>query len=167
MSKIKIHGLLILFLIVVFANTTVAAQEYEYQKDISFEVIHAKKFLNSHTVIYLTQQADSCKIEVEVSPIYNTKQIFKNMDTSFFINPSVFKECKTMIAGFSTIDIGKALLIGHDGEICTITYGISGNSVAYQFWSPDHNTKQRGLTNFLNACYAIIEAAHLQPKDVL
>ncbi len=144
-----------------------AAQEYKYPKMISFEVIHFKKLYNGHTEVYITQQADSCKIEIAVSPIQNPEQIFRKMDTAFLIQPAIFNELKILITEFSNIDIDKALVIGHDGEFSSIKYGSPGSSVEYEFWSPEFETKQRGLTNFLKACHKIIEAAHLQTEDVL
>ena len=163
----KIAYILFLIFASLLLSSKVIAQEYEYPKMISLKVLQNKRFYNSHTEIYITKQADSCNIEIAVSPTHDSNEIFRKMDTAFSIPPNLFNELKSLITSFSNIDMDKALLIGHDGEFTTIKYGLPGSLVEYEFWSPNVDTKKRGLTDFLQTVYKIIETAHLQPKEIL
>ncbi len=56
---------------------------------------------------------------------------------------------------------------GKDGTECEISYDTGGDKILYRYWSPDYETNERGLSDFLNTCKQIIIAAKLAPKDIL
>jgi hypothetical protein len=55
---------------------------------------------------------------------------------------------------------------GFDGAICSLSFGSANTQITYQVWSPDLNTRERRLEDYLKACEYIIKSAHLQPEEI-
>ena len=89
------------------------------------------------------------------------------VDTIFSIDSEKFIELANDMLILSKIDLNKAMTGGLDGTECTIEFGQYGSTVAYKFWTPDYNTKQRGLTDFLILCKKLIEVGGLKSNEIL
>lgn len=135
---------------------------------ISFELTHSRRISNHHVFINIINKNKRSSVHLIATSLGETKiRIYKVKDTSFTIIDEKFKEVNAAILQLQQIDTSKGIVNGIDGTNCKVEFGSANKTVKYEFWSPDYETEQRGLTDFLNACNKIIEAAHLQPKDVL
>jgi hypothetical protein len=108
-------------------------------------------------------------------PTNNPKLNKSKIDTMFKIQKEVFVNLSNeavpilnKINVLNKTDVpDNSVQVIVDGHQFTIEYGTYTESVAYNIWHPDYDTKQRGLTNFLNLCKKIIEIGGLNPKDIL
>ncbi len=135
---------------------------------ISFELTHSLRIPNHHVFInIINKNKQPCVHLISTPSTRIRRRIFKATDSTFLIGIDTFKQLSADVLKLNNIDVVKANLDGRDGTTCKIEYGSADKVVKYEFWSPDFETEQRGLTNFLNACKKIIDAEYLRPKDVL
>ena len=160
-----------LFLLLFFLfteNNKTFSQDSNEMTFISFELTHSLRIPNHHVVINIVNRNKQQSVHLITNPLTKIKnKVYKAQDTVFAINVDEFEALSNAVLKLNDMNVAKAELSGKDGTTCNIEFSSADKTVKYEFWSPDYETEQRGLTDFLNACKQIIEAAHLRPKDVL
>jgi hypothetical protein len=138
-------------------------------KIIEFKFEHSRRITNYQISIRIIKQmTGQVRAYVNSVPMNNDeKWKGSKIDTSFIIGKEVFVDLANEVLILNKIDVTSSSIQGVDGTTCTIGYGTYSGSVSYEFWSPDYETEQRGLTDFLNLCKKIIEIGGLNPKEIL
>jgi len=92
---------------------------------------------------------------------------YSKIDTSFYIGKNKFIELSKKTFELNKINLNKAIVIGKDGTECSIEFGDYMNTISYKFYTPNSNTENRTLTQFLNFCKILIKTGGLKPEEIL
>jgi hypothetical protein len=97
------------------------------------------------------------------------------IDTTFKIQKEVFVDLSNeVVPTLNKINVlnktdlpDNTVQVIVDGHNFSIEYGTLTESVVYNIWHPEWDTRERGLTDFLNLCKKIIEIGGLDPNKIL
>jgi hypothetical protein len=132
-------------------------QDY-YEIDLEFH--HSRKIQNNHVSIDIIKRIDTISVKVTTGPPIK--------DTSFTISKSEFVKIVNSLALIKSSDIISTIVFfALDGTTCSIKFGDFNNTITYTAWSPDYNTKERKLVDFLEAFKLVLSVAKLDPSKIL
>ena len=138
--------------------------------EISLEFTHSLRIPNHEVKIDVIHvlDADTVVIRVQSNPMKNDPNwIHTKIDTSYLITKEEFKTLKDLAYSISVEDIKKAMTgVGTDGTLCRLGYGDFQNKIIYQVWTPDYNTKERGLEKYMEACEMMLKMAGFKPRKI-
>jgi len=138
---------------------------------IKFDLQHPLRITDHKVSIELKKQGNKDVLVhlISIPLIVSQGQdiIEKSIDTTFFIENTRFLKIQELLPKLSGIDNKKAKASGKDGTVCKLQFGTIEYKTTYEYWSPDYNTTERGLDDFLHICYKIIKTANLQPEVIL
>jgi hypothetical protein len=165
MKKKEIISILILIMISGFCFSQQINDNIDY---IAFKFEHSRRIPYNQVTIEINKRESETEVKVHSIPMNNDKQ-WENtkIDKSFKIDTKLFTELANEVMVLNKIDLKKALTGGLDGTECSIEFGTFGSTVTYKFFSPDVETENRDLIDFLNICKKIIEIGGFNPKDIL
>lgn len=159
--------LLISFLTMI-SSICIAQQINDKIEYIAFKFEHSKRIPNQSVKIEIIKRQSEIVVKVKSNPMKNNEQWKRTkVDTTFSIDSKKFIELANNMSILKKIDLKKAMISGLDGTECTIEFGQFGSTVAYKFWSPNYDTKKRGLTDFLILCKKLIKVGGLKPNEIL
>jgi hypothetical protein len=113
---------------------------------------------------------DSAEVSVKSNPLDSTSTKWKStkINESYSISETEFNEIVDAVQRISCDQIKSNLgYFGNDGTICKITFGNYFSEISYKIWTPNHETKERDLQNFLTACEVVLETGNLNPIKIL
>jgi len=110
------------------------------------------------------------KIMMEEEPLVIVKAFFgyesSDIDNSFKISLKQFRELKDSINTLNKANI-EDKPIGLDGSDWVLEYNFNEKTKTYEFWSPEVNTKERNLEEFMSVCKQIMEIAKLDHNSII
>lgn len=160
--------ILLISILTMISSICFAKQINDKIEYIAFKFDHSRRIPNKNVTIEIIKRQSEIVVKVKSTPMNSDKQWEKTkIDTTFTIDKKKFIELANDMLILNKIDLNKALTGGLDGTECTIEFGQYKSTVAYKFWSPDYDTKQRGLSDFLSLCKKLIEVGGLNPKEIL
>lgn len=136
---------------------------------IEFSFRHTLRIPNNKVTVSLVKRPSKILVMVNSKPMNNENKWEKTkIDTTFTIDKKVFEELTNEVLALENTSLNRAIVQECiDGTQCVIEYGADGCSLTYKFWTPNYDTAQRGLTDFLRLCKKIIEIGGLKPTDIL
>ncbi|MFC0879019.1 hypothetical protein ACE01N_20660, partial [Saccharicrinis sp. FJH2] len=160
--------IILISILTMISGICLAQQTNDKIKYIAFKFEHSRRIPNHNIIIEVIKRQSEIVVKVKSNPMNSNTQWEKTkVDTTFSIDSKKFIELANDMSILNKIDLNKALTGGLDGTECYIEFGQYGSTVAYKFWSPDCDTKQRGLSDFLNLCEKLIKVGGLKPEDIL
>jgi hypothetical protein len=110
------------------------------------------------------------KIMIEIEPLVIVKAFFgyknSDIDNTFKISLKQFGELKDIINTLNKANIEDKTM-GLDGSDWVLEYDINEKTKTYEFWSPEVNTKERKLEEFMSVCKQIMKIAKLDPNSII
>jgi hypothetical protein len=95
------------------------------------------------------------------------KWAYSKIDTVVDIDIESFEKLAKKAISLENINLDKAFLEGHDGSTWKIEFGSKGKNISYNFWSPLSNSKERGLTEFVNLSKQILDKVKLNKAEII
>jgi len=141
-----------------------------YEGSLRFEFTHSRRFVDGHVTVdlYRSNRSDSADVEVRVITAHGSKRrgIWEStLDTTFFTSVHGFDRLFELALGLDSRFIGRDLEPnGNDGNTCIIQFGGGMTSVRFKVWSPDYDTKERGLDPFYELCKEFLKLGGLDPN---
>ena len=169
-KKKKMKSGIRLLVITLFALTslTMCKNEADKVEYVKFELIHSRRIPNHKVQIEITKKNSIYFLHLQSSPIArNTIWEKTRIDTTFIIDNTAFKKVSREVYKLSKCDFSKSEIMGLDGYDCTIKFGFEGKEKTYNFWTPNYDTEERGLTDYLKACNLMIKTAGLKTEEIL
>lgn len=104
-------------------------------------------------------------LSVKSMPLNNDDQwSYSKIDTSFTISSDEFNKLTSTIEKMLDSGLGiNDTVSGKDGSEWLLQFEYKGVTKVYKAWSPDYDTKNRELNNFMENCRLIVETAKLKP----
>ena len=159
-----------IFLIFTFlASHFCEAQKIEIDK-ISFYYQSSLRipFNNVSVEIYKREDGKSAFAFVKSEPANdNSEWKYSNINTHKEIEIENFNSLKKKISLLEKINFDTAYQEGGDGNTCKLEFSAKGHGISYEFWSPNFETDERGLTVFVETCKEILKLVGLNDKEVL
>lgn len=89
-------------------------------------------------------------------------------DSTFAISVSQFDRIENLLFSLDEkkVQMSLAATEGTDGTSGYLMFRAGDKHVRYDLWSPDHQTKKRGLESLLKAIDQILLTGLIEPKDV-
>ena len=159
-------------IILLFFHIALTGFSQDGMYNIEFYFTHSLRIPMHYVDIKISKRWQEISINAKTRPLENYPQWAKSgTDTTFSLSQEQFQAIINSVKSISCLSIEKEISeqtnsLGLDGVTCKINYGIQ-DIISYTIWSPDVETKKRGLTNFLNCCNLIIKTAGLDAKKVL
>lgn len=151
--KLLIKTLLLIFFISVFVYSQ--AQDSSID-NISLTFKHSKMRYKV-SEISITEDKDSSLLRVH---IYSTKNNETLKDSTFRISQEQVLLIKNAVLSINANNIKERLAFnGFDGTKYTLKFGNFQNSITYELWTPDYETDNYKINDFLDCCILIIEQA--------
>lgn len=106
-------------------------------------------------------ESDSLAVRIKVRQMYRS-------DTSFVISVLQLDVIENMLLSLSEEQIQKSLNAteGADGTSSYLMFKSGERYVRYDIWSPDYQTKKRGLEGLFKTINQILTTGLIKPKDV-
>jgi len=138
--------------------------EIEFSYSSGLRIPHNKVLIN----ISRSYSKDSAVVLVISKPLFDTPQ-WKNSEINkkLRIDMPTFEKLAEATQSFEKINMDKAHAIGNDGSTWKIEFGSKGKNKSYSFWSPNSDSKKRGLTEFVNLCEQIVVISNLNKEEIL
>jgi hypothetical protein len=93
---------------------------------------------------------------------------YSKIDTSFSISSSQYLTVSDAISRMlENENINKDTISGKDGSEIKIQFQVDGLIKSYQVWTPEYETNERKLVEFLDVNKIIAETANLKTKLVI
>lgn len=135
---------------------------------VNFEFTHSMRIPNHKVSIRIIKRINETEVIVHSDPMNNDPKWLKTkIYKRFKIKPNTYNKLSKNLLILNNINIDKAACDGKDGTTCSIEIGKLGASKTYNIWSPDHETKNRELVEYLKLCKQIIIIGRLDPKVIL
>ena len=136
---------------------------------ITFKLYHSKRIPHQSVAITINKKNNEYWVHVSSIPKdSNIKWKQTSIDTTYKLDNKIFIELANDVLTLPKIDLNKAFVKpGLDGTTCSIEFGTFGNTIAFNFWTPDSDTENRDLTDYLEICKRIITIGRLNPEDIL
>ena len=164
----KNRTIFVILILTMISSIGMAQQSNEKIDYIAFRFEHSRRIPYKKVSIELIKRQTETVVKVYLVPGNNEKQWkASKLDTTFTIKKSLFTEISNEVSALNKIDLTRAFIGGKDGTECVIEFGTFGSTIAYKFWSPDYETAQRGLSDFLSLCKRMIVVGGLNPKEIL
>jgi len=163
-NKPKLLLLTILGLITLIACTD-KKNEIEF---IKLQIEHSRRIPDATVIIEITKKDNEIMVHYISTPKEDSQDWKQTKrDTTFLIEKKIFKEISRALINLKKSDFSKAEIHGKDGIECSLKFGTVNNTIDYSFWSPDIETENRGLTEYLKVCKQLIETVNLKPDYIL
>jgi hypothetical protein len=135
---------------------------------IFLEFNHSLRIPNGLVQIQIYNRPNGVELRAYSQPLKDTQEwAHTRVQRTLSISKEVFQKWYQQAQTFNQIDLEQAMIMGKDGATCSIEFGGFGGTVTYKFWSPNYDTKPRGLTSFLSLFEEILTAAGFDPKEIL
>mgnify|MGYP003649464650 FL=1 len=95
------------------------------------------------------------------------KWAYSKIDTVIDIDTESFEKLAKIAISLENINLDKAFVEGRDGSMWKIEFGSKGKNISYNFWSPLSNSKERGLTEFVNLSTQILDKVKLNKAEII
>lgn len=138
--------------------------------EIEFSYLSSRRIPFSEVKIKIAKMPtnDSAAVFVQTRPASNDpKWEYSKIEKFMKIDLKNFEKFANAVSSLDKIDIDKAYAEGNDGSTWQIQFGSKGKNKSYSFWSPNYNTKERGLTTFVNLSEQIIEVSKFKKEEIL
>lgn len=157
-----------IIIVIIFSSCKTPNQGFEKIDNIEFSYYSGLRIPYNEVIINLERNSEQAIVYVHSKPL-NEKPEWKysKIDTVLFIDIKIFNKFAKSAISLDKIDINKAQTIGLDGYTCKIDYGAKGKNNSYRFWSPTSNTKERGLSEFVNLCIQILDISTLKRQEIM
>lgn len=159
----------ILFPLIVMAFLSCQVQESKID-EIEFSYSNERR-IPYHTIninISKSYNNDSAVVFIQSKPLSDIpKWAYSKIDTIFRIDQKTFEKLTNATASLDKIDMDKAEQKGFDGSTWKIEFGSKGKNKSYRFWSPNWETKKRGLVDFIKLSEQFIKISKLKKDEVL
>ena len=153
--------------ILTFTFLSCQKKEDKTINNISFYYISSYKEI--HIEMRRTHDNEKAHVRVHSKTLDDNNENFPKWnaatDTTFYINKNLFDKLTKSIPSLEKIDTDKAFEMGLDGNTWKIEFGAKGKNQNYIFWSPNYETKKRGLTEFISISKEIYKTANLKKED--
>ena len=134
---------------------------------ISFTFTHSRRIPYNYIQIEFFKSDSSAYIFVQSKAMNdNKKWKYSTFLKHYDIDLATFRSLVQKIQRFNNIDLDKTRVNGRDGNKCSIALGIKESTIAYSFWTPNYETKNRGLTEFYAVCKSMIKLGRLKVQDI-
>jgi hypothetical protein len=118
--------------------------------------------------IFRTRDNQNAVAVIHCEPSSNEpKWAYSKIDTIVDIDIESFEKLAKATIPLENINLDKAFLDGHDGSTWKIEFGSKGKNISYNFWSPLSNSKERGLTEFINLSEQILDKVKLNKAEII
>ena len=135
---------------------------------VNFEFTHSMRIPNHKVSIRIIKRINETEVIVHSDPMNNDPKWLKTkINKRFKIKANVYNKLSKNLLILNKINFVKAACNGKDGTTCSIEIGKLGASKTYTIWSPDYDTQNRELVEYLKLCKQIISIGKLDPKDIL
>ena len=103
---------------------------------------------DNHITIEIRNTSKPITMKVKSIPISDHEK-WKSFekDTTMILSNEQYDKLQIQARKLKEIDVAKASIRGLDGTNCSLQIG-RGNSITYDFWTPNLETSRRGLENF-------------------
>jgi len=158
-----------LFVIMLFAliSLTMCKNDTDKVTYIRFELEHSRRIPNNKVLIEITKKNSKYFLHLRSYPLGQTKWEKTRIDTTFSIDNATFKKVNREVIKLTNSDFSKSERIILDGFNCSIKFLFKGQEKTYDIDTPNLDTEERGLTDYLKVCELIIQTAGLKTEDVL
>ncbi|MFB9077894.1 hypothetical protein ACFFLS_04410 [Flavobacterium procerum] len=159
----------IVFVTSLFLSCQNKAPEKFQIDEITFSYLGGLRIPYNTVTVYIRKEyTDSARVIVQSRPLFETPEWRDTkIDTMLKIDVATFEKFATTTESFDKINIEKADLSGIDGSTWKIEYGAKGKNKSYHFWSPNSETKKRGLEDFVTLSEDILAVSKLDKKKIL
>ena len=155
-----------------FINITLSAFSQNNLVKIKLQIWHSLRIENNEIMIEVYKEDSLFLVSVKS---FNKKmnKRYPNIDTSYVIDSIAYFDIINSIKSIDIVKLQEKLLlskeatIGMDGETCKLMFGTPQNNISLLVWSPEADTKKRGLDSFVYVCKKILKLAKLNPKELL
>lgn len=157
----------------IFITSFVRTTELKAQTgtmEIHFKFEHSRRIPNHYVTVDIERHYYDSIVTVKATSTSssNTKFTEFNIDTSFTTTLAEFRKLAATVLKINSSDISANFTgPGLDGTECEIKFGDGVNNITYQIWSPEMDTYTRKLTDYLNACKAILTIGCFDPDKIL
>jgi len=168
--KLKSKLILLFMLLLTIQTQFVFSQKHTNKAEyVSFTLTHSMRIPYNYIRIEFTKSDSVFYLTVNSKALDNNRK-FKS--TTFLkhykSDMKTFNRLVTKLKKLEEVDLKKALPLGRrDGTSCTISFGTRERTISYNCWSPDYETKERGLIEYYNICVELIKLAKLKTEDIL
>lgn len=168
---IGIHVYFLMFIILYGCGTDQNKKISTNQNQINFvnfEFTHSRRIPNHKVSIRIIKRINETEVIVHSDPMNNDPKWLKTkINKRFKIKTNVYNKLSKNLLILTKINFDKATCNGKDGTTCSIEIGKLGASKTYTIWSPNYDTKNRELVEYLKLCKQIIIIGKLDPKIIL
>lgn len=162
------YFLIFILCLFIFSSCKNSKNEIDEIDTINFTYNGGMRIAYNNLKINIEKSIDKTIVFVYSNPIFDVpKWNYSKIDTSFYINVNVFNQLAKSLTSLNKIDSKKAHLIGKDGYICKLEFGTMGKYKSYEYWTPNINIKERGLTDFVKISNQLIEIAGLKDENLI
>ena len=119
--------------------------------EIEFSYLNSRRIPFSEVKINISgrKDKDSAIVFIQSRPSsYDPTWNYSKIEKFMTVDLKTFEKLVDKVSSLDKINIKKAYADGKDGSIWQIQCGSKGINKSYRFWSPNYNTKERGLTAF-------------------
>ena len=118
--------------------------------------------------IYRARDNQNALAIIHCEPSSNeAKWAYSKIDKIVDIDIESFEKLAKATNNLQNINLDKASLQGLDGSMWKIEFGSKGKNTSYNFWSPLSNSKERGLTAFINLSEQILDKVKLNKSEII
>jgi hypothetical protein len=161
-------GIFIYFLVVIIVFGCGNDENKNEINFVNFEYSHSMRIPNNKVFISIIKRRNETEVIVLSDPMNNDpKWLYTKINRRFKIKTEVYDELSKDLLKLNRMNLDKAACDGRDGTTCSIEIGKIGASKTYNIWSPDFDTENRELLDYLNLCIQIIKIGKLDPKVIL
>lgn len=139
-------------------------------REVKFTFQHSLRIPFKKVEISITQGADNAQVSLKCDPMIYDGENWKSnpLDTTYRISKSDYNRITNTIESIKFSEMMNHFnTMGTDGTMCILEYGSWQNSIKLSVWTPDADTKNRKLEEFLKACELVLQSAQLDPKVIL
>ena len=137
---------------------------------VNFKFTHSLRIPNHEIIIDVIHiiDRDTVLMRVQSNPIENEPRwLHTKIDTTYKVNKQQFKALKEIVQSISLEDMKKAMRGGGtDGTLCELGFGDWQNKIIFQVWTPNYDTKERGLEKYMEACEMMLRMVKFKPRKV-
>lgn len=138
-------------------------------REVKFTFQHSLRIPFKVVEVSIVPSKDHAKVSLKCDPMIYDGENWKSspLDTIYRISRTDYDQ---IISTIESIQYSETMnhfnTTGTDGTMCILEYGSWQNSIKLSIWSPDADTKNRKLEEFLETCKLILWSAQLDPKEI-
>jgi hypothetical protein len=158
-----------LFVILLFAliSLTMCKNDTDKVAYIRFELENSRRIPNNKVLIEITKRNSQYILHLRSYPLGQSKWEKTRIDTTFSIDNATFKKVSREVIQLTNSDFSKSERTILDGFSSSIKFGFKEQERTYNIDTPNLDTEERGLVDYLKVCELIIQTAGLKTVDVL